>query len=50
MKFLERSTEIVNKVSKKSKGNKIKDFKEALQSELQNSEIAQLGKDIKSLA
>ena len=50
MKFLERSTEIVNKVEKKSKGSKVKDFKEALQSELQNSEITQLGKDIKYFA
>lgn len=37
MKFLERSTEIVNRIDKKAKGIKIKDFKETLQSELQNS-------------
>ena len=50
MKFLERSTEIVNKISKKSKGNKLKDFKETLQNELSSPEVSQLGKDINSFA
>ena len=50
MKFLERATETVNKISKKSKGNKLKDFKETLQSELNSSEVSQLGKDINSFA
>jgi glycine hydroxymethyltransferase len=50
MKFLERAIEAVNKVSNKSKSNKIKDFKESLQSELENAEITALRKDIKAFA
>ena len=32
MKFIERATEITNNINKKAKGNKLKDFKDALQS------------------
>lgn len=32
MKFIERATEITNNINNKAKGNKLKDFKDALQS------------------
>ena len=50
MKFLERATDIVNTMSKKAKSSKIKDFKETLQAELNNPEVAKLGADIKAFA
>ena len=44
MKFIERATEITNSINKKAKGNKLKDFKDALQSELQNADLLALKK------
>ena len=46
MKFLERVTEITNNISKKVPGTKLKDFKEALKGELENSEIISLRKEV----
>ena len=37
-------------MSKKAKSSKIKDFKETLQAELNNPEVAKLGADIKAFA
>jgi len=44
MKFIEKAAEITNNINKKAKGNKLKDFKESLESELQSPEILLLKK------
>ena len=46
MKFIERATNIVNELNKKSKGTKLKDFKEVLKEDLENADIVNLRKDI----
>ena len=51
MKFIEGVVEIVNAVSKKSSGKKLKDFKDALKEELKgNADIEKLRKDISSFS
>lgn len=44
MKFIERATEITNAINKTAKGTKLKDFKDALQADLQNKDLLQLKK------
>lgn len=48
MKFLEKVTEIVNSISKKAAGTKLKDFKDALQKDVDNSDIVSLKKEVDS--
>lgn len=44
MKFIDRATEITKGINKKAQGTKLKDFKDALQADLQNPDLLQLRK------
>jgi hypothetical protein len=46
MQFIDRATEITNTINKKAQGTKLKDFKDALQADLQNSGLIQLKKEV----
>ncbi len=50
MKFIERATDITNAINKKAKGTKLKDFKDALQADLQNSDLLQLKKEVNAFS
>jgi glycine hydroxymethyltransferase len=50
MKFIERATDITNTINKKAKGTKLKDFKDALQADLQNSDLLQLRKEVNAFS
>lgn len=46
MKFIERATVIANDISKKAKGTKLKEYKDALHENLQDSSILELRKEV----
>lgn len=46
MKFIDRATEITKGINKKAQGTKLKDFKDALQADLQNTDLIQLKKEV----
>lgn len=46
MKFIDRATQITKAINKKAQGTKLKDFKDALQADLQNKDLLDLKKEV----